>query len=264
VSSPPPPDPWPAEPSTPERVFAEPDPDEDDTGPVQIPTPTPAEDSTSESGLGEYDWSRRFADALTINPRPVRHSHKPIVFFGVVALVAVVVVGGLAFWLLRPSPVTQSAGTGPTTSVDPSPPDADAQERLLRMLPPGYPSGSCKAMAAPEYALAQVNCGKNSDPGGPLSATYKLVRDKAALDAALNNFVTSSARVNCPGNIQSPGPWRRNAAPDKLSGVLFCGVHDGRSTVAWTDEARLVVSEVQSGPQGPTFDELYAWWSSHS
>jgi hypothetical protein len=132
------------------------------------------------------------------------------------------------------------------------------------MLPPGYPSASCRAMAAPEYALAQVNCDKNSDPGGPLSATYTLVRDKAALDAASNDIVTSSTRVNSPGNIQSPGPWRRNAAPEKISGVLYCGVQDNRPTVAWTDDARLVVSAVQSGDQGPTFSELYAWWSSHS
>jgi hypothetical protein len=266
VSSPPPsdPDPWPAERSTPEHGFAEPDPDDDDTGPVRISTP-PAEDTTSESRLGEDDWSRRFADALTVNPRPVRRNRKPMVFFGAVALVTVVVVGALAFWLLRPSPASQNAGSGPTTSTKPSPStDADAQQRLLRMLPPGYPSGSCKAAATPENALAQINCDNNSDKGGPSSASYTLVRDKAALDAALNSIVTGSTRVNCPGNIQSPGPWRRNAAPDTISGVLYCGVQENRPTIAWTDEARLVVSEVQSGDQGPTFDELYAWWSSHS
>jgi serine/threonine kinase PknH len=156
VSSPPP-DPWPAGPSTPERGFAEPNPAHGDTGPVPISTPTPPKDTASESGLGEDDRSRRFADALTINPRPVRHNRKPIVFFGVVALVAVVVVAPLAFWLLRPSPATQNAGT--TTSAKPSPPnDADVQERLLSMLPAGYPSGSCKAIAEPEDALAQVDC----------------------------------------------------------------------------------------------------------
>jgi hypothetical protein len=89
------------------------------------------------------------------------------------------------------------------------------------MLPPGYPSGSCKPIVTPEYALAQVNCENNSDPGGPVSATYTLVRDKAALDAALKDIVTSSTRVNCPGNIQSPGPWRRNAAPQTISGVAL-------------------------------------------
>jgi len=137
VSSPPPPDPWPAERATPEHVFAEPEQDDDDTGPVQISTPTPAKVTTPESGPGEDDWSRRFADALTINPRPIRRNRKPIVFFGVVALAAVVVIAALAFWLLRPSPATQDAGSGPATSANPSPSkDAD---RLLSLLPPGYP-----------------------------------------------------------------------------------------------------------------------------
>src|SRR5262249_16256997 len=159
-------------------------------------TPTPRKDTAWKSGVGEDDRSRRFADALTIKPRPVRHNRKPIVFFGVVALGAVVVAAALAFWLLRPSPATQNTGT--TTSAKPTPPKDAGAERLLSMLPAGYPSGSCKAMAAPEDALAQVDCAKNSDLGGPLSATYTLVRDQAGLDAALNNIVTSSTRVNCP------------------------------------------------------------------
>jgi hypothetical protein len=83
--------------------------------------------------------------------------------------------------------------------------------------------------------------------GGPPSATSTLGENKAAFDAALNDMAQASTTVNCPGNIQSPGPWRRNATPDKVSGVLFCGVQDGRPTVAWTDEARRVLSEVQSG-----------------
>jgi hypothetical protein len=35
--------------------------------------------------------------------------------------------------------------------------------------------------ALPKDALAKLSCEKNSDPGGPLSSTYTLVRDKAAL-----------------------------------------------------------------------------------
>ncbi|MDT5173757.1 MAG: hypothetical protein QOG37_1008 [Mycobacterium sp.] len=40
----------------------------------------------------------------------------------------------------------------------------------------------------------------------------------------------------CPGNIQSPGPWRRNGTPQKTSGVLFGGIQESRPTVAWTDD----------------------------
>jgi hypothetical protein len=205
-------------------------------------------------------WADKFDTPLIVNPRPVRRREfKPIVFLGAVSLLVVVLVGFLIFWLVRPSS-NSDAGAPQSPPTTPSP-EAD---RLLTMVPAGYQSGSCRPAAVPKDALAQVSCDKNSDAGGPLSATYTLVGDKAALDAALNGIVQASTMVNCPGNIQSPGPWRRNATPDKTSGVLFCGVQEGRPTVAWTDETRMVVSKVQSGAQGPTFDELYAWWSSHS
>jgi hypothetical protein len=48
-----------------------------------------------------------------------------------------------------------------------------------RLVPAGYPADSCKPVAAPRGALAQVSCDKDSDAGGPLSAIYTLVKDKA-------------------------------------------------------------------------------------
>jgi hypothetical protein len=283
VSSSRPPEPWP--PSTPDDTSEEPDSDDDDTGPLHISTQSPAADdswsdgdhaaSLPEVGLPgdarlytprDSDWPRRF-EPLTVSPRPVRRELKPFVLVGAAALVLVVAVGGLAFWQLRSSPSAPDAqDTGPTTSTPPVSPTADpeAQAQLLRRLPAGYPSDSCKPVDPPEGALAEVNCARNVDPGGPQSSTYTLVRDKAALDTAFNDIVRASTRVNCPGNIQSPGPWRRNATPHKTSGVLFCGFQQSRPTVAWTDDADLLVSTVQSGPGGPTFDQLYAWWSSHS
>jgi hypothetical protein len=138
----------------------------------------------------------------------VRRGLQPIVLLGAVALLLVVFVGGLAFWQLRSSPAAPSSrSTDSTTSTTASASaDPEAQARLLRLLPAGYPSDSCKPVAAAEGVLAEVNCEKNSDPGGPLSATYTLASDKAALDAAFHDIVRASTRVNWPGNIQSPGP----------------------------------------------------------
>ena len=109
-----------------------------------------------------------------------------------------------------------------------------------------------------------MSCGQNTDPGGPPSATYTLARDKEALRAGLDEIVESSTMVNCPGGIQSPGPWRRNANPTVTAGTLFCGVQQNSPTVAWTDDKELLLSEVQTGPRGPTLEQMYAWWSSHS
>ena len=241
----------------------EPDPDDADTGPLQVFESPPADEGLSSA---PDTWPARFDAPLTVDPRPVQDNRKPIIFFSVVAATVIAAVGGLIWWLMRPSPDAsdaQGATQAPSSSSVPTEADADTQA-LMRLLPIGYPAGSCKAVAAPKGVLAQVDCDTNSDPGGPISATYSLVKDKAVLDDTFNDVVGTSTRVNCPGNIQSPGPWRRNATPDKPSGTLFCGLQSGRPTVAWTDDARLLVSSVHAGPQAPTFDELYAWWSSHS
>ncbi len=86
-------------------------------------------------------------------------------------------------------------------------------------------------MSVPKDALAPVSCDKNSDAGGPLSATYTLVENKAALDAALNGIVQVSTRVNCPGNVHPLGPWwYRNQA---------------RCTCGWIGKASLLLSSAK-------------------
>jgi hypothetical protein len=234
--------------------------DEADTGPIHVPAADPAPGS----------WEGRFKAPLTINPRQVRSPRNPNVVLGAVgAVVAVVLIGGLVFWLTRPSsdePEAGYANPSPTTTASSAAPASNAEDesRLTRLLPRGYPADACEAVSPPKDTLAQLNCAANTDPDGPGSAAYTLVPDKAALEAVFDSIVRSAQRVNCPGNIQSPGPWRRNATPQSVSGMLFCGLRDGQPTVAWTDDARLTINAVQSGPQGPTFAALYAWWSSHS
>ncbi|MGV0837135.1 serine/threonine-protein kinase [Mycolicibacterium thermoresistibile] len=184
---------------------------------------------------------------------------------GAAGVAAVAVVGGLVLWLLRPASGTDDAAAADTAETTTSAPrDTAAENRLLTMLPPGYAAGACGPVPAPEGALAQVVCRENTDPGGPPTATYTLARDEAAMQEAFDEIVSASATVNCPNFIQSPGPWRRNATPERISGTLFCGIQQNEPLVAWTDDANLLVSAVHSGPQGPTLDELYAWWTSHS
>ncbi|OBB44639.1 hypothetical protein A5752_03630 [Mycobacterium sp. 852002-51961_SCH5331710] len=192
------------------------------------------------------------------------------------AIVAAVIgvfaaVAGLIFWSTRPSPDDAQRATPtepPTASAPPTTTAATMTSqddtRLLRQLPKGYPAGACESTLAPEGVLSQVDCAKNGDPDGPESATFSLVRDRASLEKTFNDTIGATVRVDCPGKIQSPGPWRRNATPDRISGQLYCGLQNGQPTVVWTDEEKMTVSAVRAGPTGPTFPQLYAWWSSHS
>jgi hypothetical protein len=258
----------------------EPPVDDEDTGPLNVSRPSSHVDSGSELDRGpDYSdapelpaasrsyapWPGHNYSSLNFTPLPLRRSRRPIILRAAAAVAVVTVVGGLAFWLLRPSPdAADTPSADPTTTSETAPRDAEAQERLLRLLPTGYPTGSCKPVDPPDGALARVGCAKNSDRNGPPSATYTLLRDKTSLRAAFEDVVRASDVVNCPGNIQSPGAWRRNAAPQQTSGMLVCGLQQNRPTVAWTTDADLLLSAVHTDPAGPNLDQLYAWWSTHS
>jgi hypothetical protein len=235
------------------------DTDFEETRPVQWPQAhrPPAPDQDTFAG--------RFAAPLTIDPRTTPVKPERVRLGPIVAGVAGVLAIGLAAWLFWPSSdAGESSNTAPPPTTTEKPADTEAQAKLQRLLPPGYPSSSCKQVDPPKDALAQVDCTQNADTDGPPSATYTLVRDRAALQAAFDVVTRGTGVVNCPGNIQSPGPWRRNATPQQISGTLVCGLQETRPTLAWTDDIALLLGDVRADAKGPTLDQLYAWWSSHS
>ena len=158
-------------------------------------------------------------------------------------------------------PASSSSELPPTPSlVTPSAPP----EAVLRLVPIGYPEKTCTPdTGVPPGALAAVTCGPNTDAGGPRVGRYTLVADLPALQALFTAITASTRQQICPGNIQSPGPWRHNATPDQVAGQLYCGLRaDGTPIIAWTDDARLLLSVVDSAPGGEV--ATFKWWSSHS
>lgn len=231
----------------------QPHPDDEDTGPLHVGEVRP-----SQTGQREP----RYDAPMSVNPRPVHRDRRPVVL--VAAAAAAVIALIVLAWAFWPSSDAGDESAPSTTSTTETESQQEAETRLLGMLPPGYPEGSCEAVAPVKGALAQVSCDKNADPGGPLAATYTLVGDEESLKGLFDEVIGTTSVVDCPGNIQSPGPWRRNATPDQVAGTLMCGFQQSKPTVAWTTDADLMVSEVQSGPQGPNMVQLYTWWSSHS
>jgi serine/threonine protein kinase len=225
--------------------------------------PAPATWQPGPPPTPEEPFENRFAGPLTVDPRsPVRN--KQVRPGPILAGLGAVLVAALGIWLLWPSSDEPGSASADTTTSAPRTADPEAQAKLLRVLPPGYPPNSCKPASLPQNALARVECGQNGDTDGPSSATYTLLPDQATLRAALDDVVGATNVVMCPGDIQSPGPWRRHATPDQVSGTVVCGVQQGRPTVAWTDDAESLLSVTRAEAGGPTLDQLYAWWSSHS
>jgi hypothetical protein len=230
--------------------------------PPTAPTDGPVDGPPPEYGPGDGQWAGLYNGPPPVVPRQTRRAISgPGLLIGAGTLAVVAVVAVLAVWLMRPSPAEPPATPATTSSA---PVDTEAQDRLLDAVPAGYGPQACRPAEVPDGADAKVACAKNADPGGPDSATYTRYPDKASLETAFNAIVRSSQVVVCPGRIQSPGPWRRNATPDKVSGVLLCSLDANRPNVTWTDVDALTIGAVESGPQGPTFDQLYAWWASHS
>jgi hypothetical protein len=79
--------------------------------------------------------------------------------------------------------------------------------------------GALSSTIVPDFTFA---CTHNGDPAGTAAATYTLVADKASLRPLFDDLLRGSTIVTRPGNIQSPGPWRRNATPQQVSRTLVC------------------------------------------
>ena len=198
------------------------------------------------------------AAPIHVRPRPATANRTLVL---VAAVAAVLVIIAAVVWLLLPASPPDPAAPSPAVTTSQAAPAREDLARLTRLLPAGYPPGSCRPAAAADAGVAAVlSCGPNRDPGGPATATYVLARTPEALHAALQRVVESARTVICPGKIQSPGPWRHLATPAVTQGTVFCGFGDGRPLVAWTNDSQLLLATTQS----PDANQLYSWWAAHS
>ncbi|WP_409429050.1 serine/threonine-protein kinase [Mycobacterium sp. SMC-11] len=238
--------------------------------PVQpAPIPEPAARPAGQSGLPRVSTA---ADDWFSASRRLRLHHDPAKRKLLLRLgAALIVVVGLITWMTNRSgsdelaadaDTSQSAAgaSQPTTTVS----STEAQARLLKLLPSGYPQDACTASAPTGGAIAEVTCGRNTDLDGPPAATYALFPDATALRQSFDNTVQATTVVTCPGRIQSPGAWHRTATPDKTAGTLLCGMRQGSPVLVWTNDANLVIGSLRTERNTPTLEQFYTWWSSHS
>ncbi|MCB1265117.1 MAG: hypothetical protein KDB56_11115 [Mycobacterium sp.] len=256
--------------------------------PQPLPTaaprrPTPAVDSRGPSASTAAAKSSVVSEPPASAPvedlaaEPVsRRDPARLALIAAIGLAAAGLIGLIAWSLNRDddgqitSATTTSAAIESSSSVAATPPSptlvapAAPPEQVLRLLPVGYPENACNPEAAvPLGALGAVTCGVNTDAGGPRAARYTLLADLPALQKQFTEITSTTRQQICPGNIQSPGPWRHNATPDQIAGQLYCGIReDSTPIIAWTDEARLLLSVVDSAPGGEV--AAFKWWSSHS
>ncbi|CAM4226250.1 Serine/threonine-protein kinase PknH [Mycobacterium basiliense] len=210
-------------------------------------------------------------------PPPRKTNPWPIVA-GAAALVVVLLVAGIGIWYLtRPdsggkadtpsTPVTSpNTSSPPPTSSPPTTPAGDPQSRLMSYLPSGYSSGTCTATTPKPNsvwtgAVAMLNCGQNTNQGGPSRAVYGLFPNLAALKQAFNDDIAAVDLMNCPGEGPSPDGWHYDRTPNETAGMIACGTYKNHPNVIWSNEAKLMLSDVFGDPA--TLDELHTWWAKY-
>ena len=247
--------------------------------PVEDGRPSPPEPSPGPAAAASMIARSRITDLIAgLASRWQSHERGRIIRLAGAAVAVVAIVVTSLVWLMS-RPGNDSAGGGAptpdtTTRMVPaqessSPSTAlrnpGAEARLMRALPPGYPPESCKPVAPSDGVQAALRCSVTLGPGaGAASVTHELLPSSGALQTAFTSILDDSTVFICPGNIASPGAWRRNATPEVVSGTVACGRHQGRPIVAWTTDDALLVSAVQAATPDVTADELFAWWSLHS
>jgi serine/threonine-protein kinase len=212
------------------------------------PAAIDADEPTNQGGEAE------FLKLLPYTRTVASKRRKLIIGSGVAAALIAIA----ALWMVGRTPSSPPTTPPSTTAAVP-----EALSRLMRLLPAGYPTGSC--VPEPPPGTPTVTCGQNSDSGGPAAATYTLAGTPDELRAALAQLIQETSVVICPGNIQSPGPWRRNSSPTVVRGTVMCGLRDGVPRVVWTNDGEGLLADVQArSARDPSLDQLYAWWGSHS
>lgn len=210
-------------------------------------------------------------------PNGAGGSKPPWILLISAAAVFVVVLGALGiWWLLKPddstsgpvatrtsAPPSTTSSREPTrrtrTTTSPPPQTESYDDQLMGLLSGGHDRSNCQPISPPAgTALATVDCGQATTPGGPASTRYSLFADQAALDAGFDEAVNANSELlQCPGSgIESPTTWHYTDTPDQVAGQIACGTYNDSPDVSWTNNDRMLLADAQ----GPDLTELHNWW----
>ncbi|WP_437339949.1 hypothetical protein [Mycobacterium asiaticum] len=106
-----------------------------------------------------------------------------------------------------------------------------------------------------------VDCGQNTNQGGPSRAIYGLFPNLSALKQAFNDDIAAVQLANCPGEGPSPDGWHYDRDPTVTAGMIACGTYKNHPNVIWSNEGKLMLSDVFGDPA--TLEDLHNWWAKY-
>ncbi|WP_119185124.1 hypothetical protein, partial [Mycobacterium decipiens] len=257
------------------------------SGPIPASQPTPAPQYYQGGGWGGTPPSTPLPPQpggptpWSQTPPPRKANPWPIVA-GAAAVVLVLVLGAIGIWIATqphdgpPKGGTTTSAVAPTTKPTTSAPGTttpttttpagDPQSRLISLLPSGYPAGTCtpttpKPGSIWVNSVAMVDCGQNTNQGGPSRAIYGLFANPDKLKQAFDDDIAAVDLMNCPGEGPSPDGWHYNQTPEVTAGMIACGTYKNHPNVIWSNEAKLMLSDIFGDPA--TLEDLHNWWAKY-
>jgi hypothetical protein len=152
-----------------------------------------------------------------------------------------------------------------TASSTVAPPPADGADTgtpadinaLAGSLSKGYSLSDCTALPIKNGALAELSCGQNPMPGGPISARYMLLRNGDDLSGSFNASIKDDVLISCGDNAQSPNTWHQGNKTIK-AGLVACGTYQNAAEVIWTTDAKNVLACIHAA--NTNVPSIYEWW----
>jgi serine/threonine-protein kinase len=208
--------------------------------------------------------------------QPAKKSNPWPIIAGVAVLVVVLIAAGIGIVMatsgndsnkhtIASTTTTTTTSSTPTTTTSSV---AEAQSRLRNAIPAGYGTGVCKPTTPKPSsiwvnALAMLDCGQNTNQGGPARAVYGLFADVDTLDKAFTDDIgaNGSQLMNCPGEGPSPEGWHYDKTPNDTAGQIACATYKNQANVVWSNTAKLTLSDVFSDG---SIEDLHNWWAKYS
>ncbi len=231
-------------------------------GGPQTPPPPP------QQFAGQTPWNQP--------PAPKKRSPWPIIA-GVAVLVVILVAAAIGIVMATSgddnkhttaSTTTTSTPTSSSTPTTTTAASSELQAKLRSLLPTGYGSGVCKATTPKPSsiwvnAVAMLDCGQNTNPGGPARAVYGLFADVDTLNKAFTDDIgaNGSQLMNCPGEGASPDNWHYDKTPNDTAGQIACATYKNQANVIWSNTAKVTLSDTFSDG---AMDDLHTWWTKFS
>lgn len=156
---------------------------------------------------------------------------------------------------------TAAVFVGSVTTLSAGTANADPNDTLAQSLSKGYSTSNCTPKSPPPAGIAAaMDCGQNSDPAGPVKATYLLYNSADDLKGGFTASIKDLSLTACGDTGQSPTTWHQGSA-GATAGQVACGTYQDAAEIIWTIDAKNVLGYIRGS--NTDVPALFQWWRTN-